>query len=453
MMVGNADPDLSRRIVRAAYASNHCRTGSKVGGAVTCGRNGDARRAAKLQMPKGPSAILAVALLAGSGAHAAEEDPGGAASQSNAQSPSLESMGPTLSFAEKPPRFNIESFGPMTLSVAGSGLYQWQTNPLSGDHTGLGDFSNAHVILQKSTGELQFLVHAGVYSFPTLGIAYLRSGKAVPNFYGPVPETYVKYAPNDQFSIMAGQIPSLGGVENAFSYQNINIQRGLLWGETSSISRGVQATEVFGPLAFSFAWTDGFYSNHYSWASGSLVWTVDPENSLTFIGAANTKPTSVAKVAAPITENNSEIFNLIYTHASGPWTITPYLQLTRIPALPQFGLSTSAETLGGAVLIAYKFPMAAEIGAFSLNGVSLPLRAEYLSARAAAIDGAPNVLFGPNSRAWTLTITPTLQRGPFFFRAEYAFVRATRFDFGFGFGNQGDRSSQSRVAIECGVVF
>jgi hypothetical protein len=369
------------------------------------------------------------------------------------ESTSLESMGPTLSFSDNPVSFNVNSFGPMTLSFVGSGFYQWQSNAVDGDHTGIGDMFNGHVLLQKSTGEWQFLLHAGVYSFPTLGAPYFRAGKTLQEYFGPLPEAYVKWVPNDQFSIMAGKIPTLGGVENGFTYQNLNIQRGLLWNLTSTVARGAQANYSTGPFGFSLAWTDGYYSNRYTWASGSASVELDDANSLMVIAGANLKPSAVSTIVAPIFENNSQVYNLIYTYSSGPWYVSPYLQMTRVPASPQYGLAVSGQTLGAAVLASYSFPKTNRLDELSLAGFSLPFRAEYLTARADEVDGAPNPLLGPKSRAWSLTITPTLQRGPFFIRAEYAYVRAPRISDGFGFGPEGDRRNQSRVSLEAGFIY
>lgn len=366
---------------------------------------------------------------------------------------SLESMGPTLSFSDKPVTFDVESFGPMTLSFIGSGFAQWQTNRVSGDRSALGDAFNGHVILQKSSGEFQFLLHAGVYSFPTLGVPYFRAGKTLPEYFGPLPEAYVKYAPNEDFNIIAGKIPTLGGVENGFTYQNMNIQRGLLWNQTGTVARGVQGNYTAGPIGLSFAWTDGYYSNRYTWASGSLSVRLDDASSFMFIGAANVHPNSASTIVAPITQNNSQIYNLIYTYASGPWTIAPYLQMTRVPATPQYGVNAHGQTLGAALLANYSFPTSSRWDEVSLRGFSVPFRAEYIAARARDVDGAPNLLLGTTSRAWSLTITPTLQRGPFFVRAEYAYVRAPKIIDGSGFGEAGDRRSQSRISLEAGFLY
>ena len=61
---------------------------------------------------------------------------------------------------------------------------------------------------------------------------------------------------------------------------------GLLWNQENAINRGVRAHYTKGPLALSFAWTDGFFSNRYSWLLGSATYSCDSSNSVTSSVAA-----------------------------------------------------------------------------------------------------------------------------------------------------------------------
>jgi len=296
-------------------------------------------------------------------------------------------------------------------------------------------------------------VQAGVYSFPTLGLPYMRAGKTTQDFYGPVPQAFVKLMLDDHWSILAGKIPSLGGGENTFTYQNANIERGLLWSQTSSISRGAQINYAADALSAGLAWTDGFYSNHYSWLSGTASYALDSANSLTVIGAANLQATSVSTIAAPLAQNNSQIYNLIYTYKSGPLTLSPYLQVTRVPKAPWIGLASNANTRGAALLASYNFDPGAKIGDVDMSGVSVALRAEYILARSQDALDAPILLYGPISSAWSLTVTPTYRFGPAFARAELSHVRAASASSGAIFGKDGSKSEQSRALIEVGFLY
>ena len=70
-------------------------------------------------------------------------------------------------------------------------------------------------------------------------------------------------------------MPTLIGAEYTFTFQNMNIERGLLWNQEPAISRGAQLNYTADPLAFSFSWNDGFYSNQFTWLTGSLAYTLD----------------------------------------------------------------------------------------------------------------------------------------------------------------------------------
>ena len=112
----------------------------------------------------------------------------------------------------------------------------------------------------------------------------------------------------------------------------------------------------------------------------------------------------------PLPQNNGQIYNLLYSHTAGPWTISPYLQYTSVPTVRAANgaiLSLSADTWGVAVLTKYNFTPV-----FSVAG-----RLEYISS-----SGHQNLLFGPGSNAWSFTITPTYQKGIFFARAEVSYV-------------------------------
>src|SRR6266702_7850931 len=126
----------------------------------------------------------------------------------------------------------------------------------------------------------------------------------------------------------------------------MNVERGLLWNQENAVNRGVQVNYTAGPVALSASWNDGLYSDIYSWAWVSAAWTIDKANALSFIAGGNTKRTTVSTVATPLYQNNEQIYNVIYTHTAGPWTIQPYVQLTHVPRIPEIGALHDASTYG-----------------------------------------------------------------------------------------------------------
>ena len=85
--------------------------------------------------------------------------------------------------------------------------------------------------------------------------------------------------------------------------------------------------------------------------------------------------------------------------------------------------------------------------------MNLAGRAEYISTSGSLASGSANVLYGPGSAAWSLTLTPTYQEGIFFVREEVSYVQASSFTPGLAFGKSGGARSQARVLIEAGIVF
>src|SRR5205814_2264522 len=343
-------------------------------------------------------------------------------------------------------------FGKIYVTGALTGLALVQSNPVPGDHLFRGDASNAQVIVQKPEGLFQFYVQAGMYSFPALGTPYVSAWRTTGDTFTPLLVAYAKLAPSDEFSIQAGKLPTLIGAEYAFTFQNMNIERGLLWNQEPIVSRGVQANYTLGPLAFSASLNDGFYSDSYNWLTGSAAWTINKENTLTIVGGGNFDHTDKnvisckllnCLVKTPWFQNNGSIFNAIYTYNSAPWTFTPYFQYTNVPGNAFLGAPKGASTYGGAFLANYSFT-----DNWNLSG-----RWEYIASTGSLANGNANLLYGPGSDAFSFTLTPTWQLGVGFVRGEASIVKAFSSPLGFAFGRLGNTSTQARFLLEAGVFF
>ncbi|MBV8888531.1 MAG: porin [Alphaproteobacteria bacterium] len=353
------------------------------------------------------------------------------------------SMSGPLAFSSTPTKFDAGPLGPVYVTGVGSGLALTQTNPTITDRFNQFDITNGQVMVQKSDGIVQFYAQAGAYSLPSLGTPYVRAGSATGDFFGPLPEGFIKIAPDDSFSILAGKLPTLIGYEYSFTFENMNVERGLLWNQENVINRGVQGNYTWGPLALSLSLNDGFYSGHYNWLTGSATYTIDSSNSLSVTAGGNLGTTNVSTLVTPLAQDNSDIYDLIYTYNAAPWTITPYFQYTDVGKNHRLGFGHDAQTYGGAILANYAFTPN-----FSLAG-----RGEIIGSSGSLADGAPNLLYGPGSSAFSLTVTPTYQEGIFFARAEGSFVDAWGTSSGFAFGRSGNASTQFRFLVEAGVIF
>ena len=356
-------------------------------------------------------------------------------------------MAGSLSFASPPNSFDVGPLGKIYVDGVLSGLGIAQSNPVAIDKGERVDLSNAQIFIQKIDGVVQFYVQAGDYSIPDIGTAYSHvtaSSAALHNFFSALPQAFLKIVPTDNFSIEGGKLPTLIGAEYTFSFENFNIERGLLWNQEPAVSRGVQANYTIGPVALSASLNDGYYSDRYNWLSASATWTINPTNTLVFAAGGNLGKTGTNTLATPLAQNNSSIYNIIYTYNNAPLTITPYLQFSHVDAHPAIGIYSAASTYSGAVLANYVVnPM------FQLGG-----RAEYIKSDGGRSAIAPtNLLYGAGSGAFSLTVTPTFTFQHYFVRADVSFVDITNLVAGDGFGRNGDTSTQVRGLLETGIIF
>ena len=327
-----------------------------------------------------------------------------------------------------------------------SGFGQFQNHAVVGDPYNRLDVSNAQAFIQKADGVIQYYLQVGGYSIPALGTPYINLSKAVNKLYGPLPVAYLKIAPTDNFSIKAGNLPTLIGAEYTFTFENMNIERGLLWNQENAINRGVQLNYSHGPLAASVSWNNGFYSHSYTWVTGLLAWTINTQNSLSIVGGGNVGFAKSTNFATPLLNNNGQIYNVIYTYNAAPLVITPYFQETNIPYNPDIGVLKSTQTLSGAILASYAIT----------DKISVAGRAEYIGTTGnenSPKGSAANLLYGVGSDAFSLTLTPTFQWNQFFFRGEVSYVQANSYAPGAVFGKEGINNSQVRGAIETGIIF
>jgi len=342
-----------------------------------------------------------------------------------------------------PPReLGAGPFGKIAVTGILSGMVLAQSNRFPGDKQVQWDLSNGQVFVQKTTGWWQFYLQAGAYNLPALGAPFLSTGDTVKNVYGPFPQGYLKLVKGN-YSVEVGALPTLIGAEYTFTFENMNIERGLLWNQENAVNRGVQLNGTFKKLSASFSLNDGFYSNRYSWLWGSLTYAFNSSNSLSFIAGGNAGQYAKSTLATPLFLNNEQIYNVIYTYSHEHWMVQPYFQYTNVPTNTQIGISKGAATRGGALLLTYNFS----------HGVSLAARPEYISTTGSASNGAINLLYGPGSGAFALTVTPTYRKDAFFLRGEFSIVHATNSTPGNVFGPAGTNVNQPRGLVEAGFMF
>ena len=355
-----------------------------------------------------------------------------------------------LSIQLPPPKYTIPYLGDIYVDGIGSGLAQWSNNVFASNHPWQGDLNNGQVFVQKTDGLFQFYAQAGAYSISSLGSPYIPTSQATigqntpfGDLWGWFPQGFVKIAPTDSFSVQGGKLPTLVGAEYTFSFENINIERGLLWNQEPAVSKGVQANYTIGPVATSVSFTDGFDSGVWNWVTGAVTYTLNPTNSFEFVGGGNVSGTNINTLRTPILQNNEQIYNLIYTYNNDPWIIQPYFQATHVPTNSRADITAAASSFGGALLVNYDIGSRLNIAGLNMGG-----RVEFIGT-----SGDNNILYGPGSHAWSFTLTPAYQYKYFFARAEFSFVKAGPITDGDAFGSAGTKDTQTRFVVESGILF
>jgi hypothetical protein len=342
-------------------------------------------------------------------------------------------------------------FGKIEVTGVLSGIGLFGDNPQSRGDEGHVDLSNAQVFIQKTSGWFQFYAQGGAYNIPVVGYPFVKTVTSPSSLlYGPLPVAYVKLVKGN-FNIEIGSLPTLIGAEYTFDFENMNIERGLLWNQEPAISRGIQINDTWKKLTVAFSWNDGFYSDRYTSLSGSLAYAINGANTLTFaasgnagtyvrIGAAN------AGFVTPTYQNNEQVYNLEYMYSKGNLMIMPYYQYTGVASNDLVYSTPGAHTNGGAILANYNFK----------HGFSLAVRPEYIKSSGSVATNEANLLgYGPGTGAFSFTVTPTWVKDAFFLRGDVSIVHITNFvpgssaGFGIGFAN----TNQVRGVIEAGFLF
>ena len=335
-------------------------------------------------------------------------------------------------------------FGKIEVTGILSGIGLFSNHPFRTGDEGHIDVSNAQVFIQKNSGWFQFFLQGGAYNLPVVGVPFAKTTDTVSGTFGPFPVGYIKLVKGG-FSAEIGSLPTLIGDEYTFTFENMNVERGLLWNQEPAISRGIQLSDSYKKLTVSFSWNDGLYSDRYTSLSGLLAYAINGSNTLTFAAGGNAGVYGKNSGATFVFQNNQQIYNIIYTYIKGSMTLSPYYQYTVVKT-DNAVYGTGAHTNGGALLANYNFK----------HGFSLSVRPEYIKSSGSVATGDANLLgYGPGTGAFSFTVTPTWVKDAFFLRGDFSAVHLSNFvvgsDVGFGLG--GSSTSQIRGVIEAGFMF
>lgn len=181
----------------------------------------------------------------------------------------------------------------------------------------------------------------------------MRAQPTTESYYNYLPQAYVSLTPNENWSLSVGKMAALGGGESAFTFQNMNIQRGLLWSQTNVITQGMQLNFAEGVFSASLAWNNGAYSDVYNWLGSSFGLKTGDNSNLTVSWTGSMSGNAQNTTATPLLQNNSQIANLIYQYQTDRWSVMPYMQYTYVPMNMAIGINGQSQTLGFALLSVY----------------------------------------------------------------------------------------------------
>jgi hypothetical protein len=371
---------------------------------------------------------------------------------SRAASPTPSPAAPATPIPLPSPANTGLQLGPLTVDGVFSAFSTWTQNATGALDTASGadltnrtDVSNAFLIMNKNAGTLRYGFAAGAYNIPVVGFALNKTTQTGANtsLYGAVPALDVEYAPSLGFNLTVGKLATLAGQENTYTYENPNIQRGIVWNMETAVSRGARASFTSSRFTGAIEVNDGFYSGNRLGVEGEITNAPNSKATFAFVWVI---PNSSAAGNATSAIANKRLYNALITYAAGKWTFSPYALWVVSPASKALGYTSQERAFGGVCNVDYAFS----------SQWSLPVRIEYGTSGSSPGDISPNANllgFGPGSRAWTYTLTPTYRRGIFFTRAEASLVDLSNAAVGLAFGADGRLPNQFRTVLESGVQF
>lgn len=305
-------------------------------------------------------------------------------------------------------------------------LYDFGTDGVPG----YADVSNGLLNFTVNAGNLHANATVGDYAFPAVGFPLVPDNAAGANvsLYSALPVAAVTYNFNSHVSVAAGKFAALLGQESPFTYQNINIQRGIAWGMEPTISRGVQVSYTNGPVTATLQENDAYYAGSNRAFEGLAGWAPSSASNLQFawiVPGANTPGNPTTAVG------NKAEYDLMYTQTFGKLQILPYFLWVHSPASTALGYTNAENATAGVLMGTWTFD----------PQLSFAFRYEDARNGSSASDLSLNadlVGFGAGSSATSQTLTPTYRfANGGVLRLEYSHVTATGSNqnrFGFEFG-------------------
>ena len=310
------------------------------------------------------------------------------------------------------------------------------------------EFLNGLIQIQKPSGPVQFTIEVGSTTSMTLGVKPTPS--SVQDFpTGPLFAGYITLAPTSNFTISAGQLPSLEGWESAIDWNNANVMNTDIFYVENSQSRGVAATYSHGPLSASVTFGDGFDTGVWNFLQGLVTYSPDSDNSISLFGASNLGKTglnagtygqtSVGTYGANYI--NSTMVGGYYSFTKGNLNLVPEVQYVYAKPSTTLGLTKFSSNFGAALFVDYSF---------GKTPYSLGAWVEYFNST------GPDLWFlNPGAKGVGLSFAPTWQKNYLFLRGDIGLLHLTNLGVpgSVGYGASGTSRNQATALLEAGILF
>ncbi len=310
------------------------------------------------------------------------------------------------------------------------------------------EFLNGLIQVQKPSGPLQFTIEVGSTTSMTLGVKPAPS--SVQNFpTGPLFAGYITLAPTSNFTISAGQLPSLEGWESPIDWNNANAMNTDIFYVENSQSRGVSATYSHGLLSATLTFGDGFDTGVWNFLQGLVTYSPNSDNSVSLFAASNLGKTGLNAVTYGQTNVgtyganyiNSTMIGGYYSFTEGNLNLVPEVQYVYAKPSTTLGLTKFSSNFGAALFADYSF---------GKTPYSLGAWVEYFNSN------GPDLWFlNPGAKGIGLSVTPTWQENYLFVRGDIGLLHLT--DLGVpgsvGYGANGTSRNQATALLEAGILF
>lgn len=366
-----------------------------------------------------------------------------------------------------PIKYNLGSLGEYSISggVDGYGVvYNNGTGNLFNQNpqNASAGLANALIDIQKTSGLIQFNFEAGEYTFPILGSKAIEYPTGSPqngyNFLGtPVLQGYVTLAPSKNFSISAGIIPTVEGMEQAQDWNNFNFFLSQLANMEITSERGIEANLTHGPATLTVQFDDGYFSKRFNNIQAALTYNLNSSDYVYLYGSDTVGTTDFTNATNGFPEVNSNMIGGGVSATFGKLTVIPYVQYQWLPKSRRIGNVKTYSNIAFAISADYQFTkrwsLGSQVSYMSTNTDKQNIGNAIAFGNWMGYGATGPGAIGPGASLLGFQVTPTWQYKQLFVRTTLAYAHLSSYLPGFGYGTSGNKSGMFAGILEAGFLF